>query len=141
MELIEKLDLMDKKIDRLLARGATSPEATPTPEGMVAVRPTGVHGAGKVRFWPIPATDGQITEGPWSYGQRMNKTLDAEGHPLYGPDGRYGIIGSTCSARGLTVPEACDFLMHPDDWYTQAEIDRAAMEAERDAGHGFSPGG
>lgn len=133
-----KFDLMDRP-----RTNATPAPGGEVPPGMVAVRPTGAHGLGKVRFWPALATDGVITEGPWSYAERLAKMKDpATGKPFW-ITGRDQIVSMTCSARSastLSIPEAIDFLTYPDDWLTLEELEQAAAARIRDAGASWGGG-
>ena len=107
---------------------AGAPEVPPA--GFVFVKPTGVLGAGKVRLWPaVLAPQNGVTEGPWGYAYRL-----ADMTPPLFERGRAMMVGQYMTARNLSMPEACDFLTHPQDWKTQAEMDAEAAAALRDAG-------
>jgi hypothetical protein len=142
MELIEKLDLMDKKLDKLLAGGVSGePPATEPPAGFVAVRPTGPRGAGKVRFWPvtIPEDINYL-----SYLNRMMRIVNpfsVKGEMFCTP-GQWGDgLYPDPALQNVAYPDHADRHMNPFDWFTQAELDKIAALAERDRDHGFSPGG
>ncbi|MBK9704804.1 MAG: hypothetical protein IPO75_15930 [Betaproteobacteria bacterium] len=97
---------------------AVNPDAEPP--GMVAVRPTGVKGAGIVRYWPEPKpTEG---ENAWGYMIRMARTKDASGLYWFPPQliGSYGLMQTTMPARH-PWPEQADRLTHREMWLTQED--------------------
>ena len=121
--------------------------APATPAGMVAVRPTGVTGAGKVRFWPevkvvmvmgddgVEHATGDINY--FSYFYRMTRTTnpyDVKGG-TYCPPGQYGdALQPVYGTADIPYPEHCDRHMFAGDWMTQDQLDQIARLAERDAG-------
>jgi len=117
-----------------LGGGAVAPEAPPP--GFIAVSPTGPHGVGKTRYWPMPHPEqGELLLG---YATRCMKVLDGTGKPYY-QVGRYGPILQGAPV-GANMAEQLDKITYSADWMTQAELEMAAKLADRDAGHGFSPG-
>lgn len=127
MELNQWMETISGQLAALLARGSAPAAGAPEvpPAGFVFVKPTGVQGAGKVRLWPA-AADG---EGAWGYAYRL-----ADMTPPLFDRGRAMMVGQFMTQRNLSIPEACDFLMHAQDWKTQEELDAEAAAAARDAG-------
>lgn len=108
------------------------------PDGDVAVHPTGVHGKGKVRYWPKFKPEHLNAFG---YVNLMMRTINPEtGKPFYTP-GRFGPVLQGAFEPYLdNIPAAADRSMYPDDWYTQEELDRMAALAERDKGAAWVSG-
>ena len=134
MDAAQALALLQPVIDALTGIANTGAP----PPGYVFVKPTGPLGAGKVRLWPaVENPQNGVTEGPWGYAYR----LAGMNPPLF-DRGRAMMVSATVTKRGLTIPEACDFLTHPQEWKTQAELDEEDALAARDAAAGstFSPG-
>lgn len=113
-----------------------------TPDGDVAVNPTGVNGAGKVRYWPktVVYTNEQGGKSGdinlFSYCTRMMRTINpVTSQPFY-PPGRFGpsLLGAE-EAHLMDGFAACaDRDCFPGDWATQAEIDQGArIEAAQGA--------
>jgi hypothetical protein len=109
------------------------------PPGTVPVKPTGVIGSGKVRFWPeakasVPPS-GNV-ELFWSYCLRMSETKAPSGEnyvpAIYRQQiGAWFLGGGPSPAQLAQYPAACDRWVYPEDWYTQAEIDlRLRSDAE-----------
>lgn len=107
----------------------------------LVVRPTGVLGQGKVRYWPKPI-EVQRMDGSrgmelcWSYALRMTYIKDENGEPLVPPIFRQQ-IGEWMQKvapdpeQWRAYGEAVDRWVYPEDWYDQAEIDkRMASDAQ-----------
>ena len=134
--------------DQLDGAAASAPPPA-TPPNMVAVRPTGPLGAGKVRFWPSPSVclnyAGQPVETIGGYASQAQENW---GCTHFDFRTQAGLIYLITDGQRAAVkpgrdgfPELLDRLAYPRDWLTQAELDRAAAEAERDKASGavFSP--
>jgi hypothetical protein len=140
MELIEMFNQIDGKLDKLLAGGTAAPAASEPPPGFVAVHPTGPRGAGKVRFWPVVEPTGDINY--FSYLNRMTRTVNpfsGKGDMFCTP-GQWGDAFSGTNGD-MPFPEHADKHMNPFDWFTQAELDKIAELAARDAGASWGAGG
>ena len=139
MELSKWMEQIDGKLDKLLAGGASSEPPAAIPEGMVAVRPTGPRGAGKVRFWPVVEPTGDINY--FSYLNRMTRTVNpfsGKGEMFCTP-GQWGDAFSGVN-QDMPFPEHADRHMNPFDWFTQPELDKIAELAARDAGASWGGG-
>ena len=111
-----------------LATGETATLPLAFPPGTVPVKPTGVRGAGLVRYWPEPKpSEG---ENAWGYMIRMARTKDASGLYWFPPQliGSYGLMASAFHPD-MPWPEQADRLAHREDWMTQEDIDREAAAA------------
>ena len=111
-----------------LATGESLPLAFPP--GTVPVKPTGVHGAGIVRYWPEPKpAEGETA---WGYMIRMSRTKDAGGLYWFPPQliGSYGLMAAAFPAE-MPWPEQADRLTHRHEWLSQAEIDAETEAARR----------
>ncbi len=125
-DLAQVLALILERLDHLAGTGR-SPAAQP--DGFVAVSPTGVHGAGKVRFWPETKPDASgRPEQYFGYVNRMQRTLNSAGKP-YWPVGQWGdaLLGGADPADNNQV--RADKHTYPSDWWSQIEIDRQAAVA------------
>lgn len=110
----------------LIAAGETPPAELPLdhPPGTVAVRPTGVLGAGKIHYWPeYKPEHGNVL----GYGMICAQRVDpATGRPYF-PPGELGLLTPTMFAGlkpGETVPEACDRIAYPALYWDAEEIER-----------------
>ena len=111
-----------------IATGETATLPLAFPPGTVPVKPTGVRGAGIVRYWPEPKpTEG---ENAWGYMIRMARTKDASGLYWFPPQliGSYGLMASAFHPD-MPWPEQADRLSHREDWMTQEDLDREAAAA------------
>ncbi len=108
------------------APGGTEPAGAPP--GMVAVQPTGPHGAGVVRFYPTPRPD--LGEDRMGYARRCSYTKNPATGLYHFPPQAIGSIGllSGYYPAEMPWPEFCDRIAHMDDWRTQEELD---LEAAR----------
>jgi len=98
--------------------------------GMIAVRPTGVYGQGKVRYYPpaykiVPNTN--KPELAWSYALRMAMTEDEFGK-TYVPSFKKNEAGSLFQkvapdpTRMDQYPEFADRWGYEEDWWSAEEI-------------------
>lgn len=140
--LSAQVDALTKLVAQLLAQllereaaPAALPLASEVPPGHVAVRPTGVHGQGKVRYWPDPQTllnyEGKPVETLGGYALQAN----AKGCRFFDFASQAGLImmGLPWQPAGpAQYPEALDRVAFPDDWKTQKELDYDAALKERD---------
>lgn len=123
-------------------------EDFPQKPGLVAVRPTGPLGQGVTRWYPDPNSIG-LPEGCnlLGYASVISGMINEDGQPYQNPNtlGLYFMAGDTINrlaAQGWAkFPEAVDRMAHPQDWFTQEELDYYARLAERDrkTGVSFSP--
>jgi hypothetical protein len=110
------------------------------PPGTIPVKPDGVLGQGKIRFWPepkeVPRMDGtQGMELCWSYALRMSYLKGPDGEPLVPAIYRQGIgewmiKAAPSPEQWRLYPAAVDRWVYPEDWMTQQEID---MRLQSDA--------
>ncbi len=103
---------------------AVNPDAEPP--GMVAVRPTGVKGAGIVHYWPEPQE--AMGENAWGYMSRMARTKNPDSGLYYFPPqllGSYVLMQSTMPA-GCPWPEQADRITNRELWLDQETLDREA---------------
>lgn len=139
MEYAESLQLINDKLDQLLAKTVAAPVESPPPKGFVAVRPTGPRGAGKVRFWPVVESTGDINY--FSYLNRMTRTVNpfsGKGEMFCTP-GQWGDAFNGAN-QDMPFPDHADKHMFPFDWFTQAELDKIEELAKRDAGASWGGG-
>jgi hypothetical protein len=119
-----------------------------TPAGMVAVRPTGARGAGKVRYWPDPTTLPNPHANLLGYASQVAERLNPATSMEYvnrNTLGRYFQLPTAVAelaAHGPgRYPECADRMEYPEDWLSFAELARYEQEVARDRaqGRGFSP--
>ena len=133
MDELKALVLELKELIAVLKQGKQEPQPNQFPDKL-EVRPNGVLGQGKVRYWPKPITvrrmDGSYgMELCWSYALRMTYLKDENGEPLV-PGIYRQQIGAwmQMQAPGPDQPHlyaaAVDRWVYPEDWYDQKEIDR-----------------
>jgi hypothetical protein len=101
------------------------------PPGTTKVVPTGVLGAGKVRYWPeglasVPPSG--VPELFWSYCLRMTyvKRPDGEAYipAIYRQQlGYWFVSGGPAPAQMAQYGAAADRWVYPEEWMTQEEID------------------
>ena len=133
------IDEFKTKLLSLVAEFTGQPIAVEVPPGYVAVRPTGPRGAGKVRFWPVVESAGDINY--FSYLNRMTRTVNpfsAKGEMFCTP-GQWGDAFSGANGD-MPFPDHADRHMNPFDWFTQAELDKIDELAKRDAGASWGGG-
>ncbi len=103
------------------------------PPGTVPVKPTGVLGAGKVRYWPqpieVPRIDGtRGMELCYSYALRLSYVARPDGE-MYVPAifrqgiGEWMIKVAPGPEQSHLYAATVDRWIYPEDWMTQAEID------------------
>lgn len=95
---------------------------------MIIVKPTGVYGQGKTRFYPdvLP----HEVDNAWSYARRLSATINADtGHP-YVPAGAVGTF-MYASAKGNHA-ETVDAWLYPEQYWDEAEAARQGRMVERD---------
>ena len=109
------------------------------PPGTTKVQPTGVLGVGKARYYPpalasVPPSG--VPELFWAYCLRMSETKAPSGE-MYVPGiyrqqiGQWFLGGGPGPERQDLYPAHLDRWLHPEDWFTQAEIDlRRASDAQ-----------
>lgn len=129
----------------LIATGETPAELPINfPPGTIPVKPTGVLGQGKVRYWPAPI---MVRKMDGTMGIELNRDYALRMTYLNGPDGEPYVprifrdqIGWWFTGGGYPpeqshlYPVAVDKWVHGEDWLTQAEIDsRRASDAAWDA--------
>lgn len=122
----------------------TSPVAGAAPPDHVEVRPTGVHGAGKVRYYPDPAKvmnyAGQPVQTLPGYASQAQEVWRS---PHFDMQRHGGLLyaGFVLVSGPAEFPAALDKLAYPDDWKDQATLDYEARLRERDRqiGATFSP--
>lgn len=101
--------------------------------GNVTIYPTGVLGYGKQRYYPQPIGG----ESPWGYAIRISFMVNPATGDTYFPR---QILGAFVYAEPApTLPEVVDRFLFPEDYWTQAEVDRR-QRIKDDQAHGF-PGG
>lgn len=109
------------------------------PPGTIKVLPTGVLGVGKARYYPpalasVPPSG--VPELFWAYCLRMSETKAPDGQPylpaIYRQQiGQWFLGGGPGPERQDLYPAHLDRWLHPEDWFTQAEIDlRRASDAQ-----------
>lgn len=114
-----------------IAGGSNSTEEVPN---TIAVRPTGLYGQGKVRYWPVPIEVNRMdgTRGMelcWSYALRMTYEKNADGEPLVpriyrDQIGAWMQMVSPDPTQWRRYPEAVDRWVYPEDWMTADEIQK-----------------
>ena len=131
MELEQQLKSIAYQLIALATGEATSlPLAFPP--GTIPVKPDGVLGQGKVRFWPepkqVPRMDGtQGMELCWSYALRMSYVKGQDGEPLVPAIYRQGIgewmiKAAPSPEQWRLYPAAVDRWIYPEDWMTAEQI-------------------
>lgn len=145
MDELKALVLELKELIAVLKQGKQEPQPNQFPDKL-EVRPNGVLGQGKVRYWPKPITvrrmDGSYGyELCWSYALRMTYIKDDHGEPLV-PGIFRQQIGQWMQkvAPDPSQPElyaaVVDRWVYPEDWMTQKEIDdKLASDAQWAAEH------
>lgn len=109
------------------------------PPGTIKVLPTGVLGQGKARYYPpalasVPPSG--VPELFWAYCLRMSEVKAPDGQPylpaIYRQQiGQWFLGGGPGPERQDLYPAHLDRWLHPEDWFTQAEIDlRRASDAQ-----------
>lgn len=94
---------------------------------LVAVRPTGVNGVGKVRFYPRAV--GGEKENLFGYLVNLANTVDVtNGRPFLNAQAKAEIANLMLNPGGLPRnpedwPAYADALNYPDDWRNQAQLD------------------
>jgi hypothetical protein len=119
-------------------RAGSGEASAVVPPGMVAIRPVGAHGQGKVRFWPQPyanlvnpATGEMIL----AYADRCSTTVNPATNTPYWVHGRWPqVAGFNPYTTPSGMAEMLDRQLYPDDWATQEELDRQAAVAAANAG-------
>lgn len=111
-------------------------------ENDVAVQPTGVHGVGITRYWPktllIPSVKPGMPPGGdinyLSYLNRMMGVINPDTAVPYCTPGNWGdaFLGGHNPADSFQV--LADKHMHPSEWTSQADIDRAQAIAKAQQG-------
>jgi hypothetical protein len=125
----------------LLATGEDVSLPISFPPGRIPVKPDGVLGQGKVRYWPepieVPRTDGtRGMELCWSYALRMSYVKGPDGEPYVPAIYRQGIGEWMIKAapgpeQWRLYPTAVDRWIFPEDWMSAEEIDlRLKSDAE-----------
>lgn len=114
-----------------ISKFQTHPVPQPPPYTLVAVRPTGVNGIGKVRFYPM-AELGDPTKSPvnlFGYLVNLANTIDVtNGKPFLNAQAKAEITNLMLNPGGLPRnpadwPAYADALNYPDDWRNQDQLD------------------
>lgn len=107
--------------------GPVKPEYT-----LVAVRPTGVHGVGKTRFYPKAV--GGDKENLFGYLVNLANTIDiTNGQPFLNAQAKAELANLMLNPGGLPRnpedwPAYADALNFPDDWRTQEMLNQIERE-------------
>lgn len=107
-----------------------------SPYTLVAVRPTGVYGIGKVRFYPMASMDPR--ENLFGYLVKLADTIDlTNGKPFLNAQANAEISNLMLNPGGLPRnkeewPAYADALNYPDDWRSQAQLNAMKSEARED---------
>ena len=132
LSLADQLRLIADKLD-----GVHTADPTAPPPGMVAVRPTGPEGQGKVRFYPEPVPG----ENAWGYCTRVSGIKDKNGTPYYPPNIVSTPLNYLLESQSFIpsgFPEVCDYIQHKRDWWPQWYLDVQGTGVDN-SGVRFSP--
>jgi len=120
------------------------------PPGWLPVKPTGIFGQGKVRYWPEPI-DVQRMDGStgkelcWSYALRMTYIKGADGEPLV-PSIYRQQIGAWMQkvapdpSQWRRYPEAVDRWVYPEDWMSAEEVEKKQISDAQWGAHEVNMG-
>lgn len=108
----------------------TNPVANPPAYTLVAVRPTGVNGIGKVRFYPMAPTGPKANL--FGYLVNLADTIDVtNGKPFLNAQAKAEVANLMIAVGGATKlptnpadwPAYADAQNFPDDWKSQEQLD------------------